>query len=75
MRICTVGDDDKPANCKVEVTPEMVAAGIEEICGNWLDLTSAYDASEFEAIVRTVYEKMDALRPSRGCEGRHLRGE
>jgi hypothetical protein len=47
---------------EVEITPEMIEAGADELAGHYLALV---DASGYPEIARTVYEAMAAVRPAR----------
>jgi len=56
----------KESSCsEIEVTPEMILAGVQALKENWLELS---DPDEFHGIVRIVYGAMEAsrrgLRPS-----------
>ncbi len=47
---------------EIEVTPEMIEAGIDALMGRYLDLT-APELDLYPEIVGTVYRAMAAARP------------
>ena len=54
----------KESSCsEIEVTPEMILAGVQALKENWLALS---DPDEFHRILRIVYEAMEASRRWRG---------
>lgn len=56
---CAPGDE-------IEITPEMVEAGVEALSSRYLDLEGGIDL--FSEIVRTVYARMEQVRQEQRIE-------
>lgn len=56
---CAPGDE-------IEITPEMVEAGVEGLSSRYLDLEGGVDL--FSEIVRTVYARMEQVRQKQRIE-------
>jgi hypothetical protein len=53
---------EKPANSEIEVTPEMVAAGVDVISGHWLDITAEVEPMPLSEVAQSVFVAIQKAR-------------
>ena len=52
----------EPELAKIEVTPAMIAAGVDVISGHWLDITAEVEPMPLSEVARGVYVAMVEAR-------------
>jgi hypothetical protein len=53
---------EKPANPEIEVTAEMIAAGVDVISGHWLDITAEVEPMPLPEVAEAVFVAMAKVR-------------